>query len=203
MTKKYVKYQAYALQEIWTECPCVISYIHQDLCGVQVEKRQDLAMEPSADLLILKLKGKGLKKPKVYIINAYNASWGSEREGEVAQVAMRSQILIQECNILAGYFNLHHNDWDTHTINPTPTARQFANWVSKSGGVYGHPAGTKTHQQGGCIDLVITSSSQSPYVYEYYVDEALDVTSNHSTIITTLGIGNGRGEQDGSSKFKF
>ena len=114
MTKKHVKYQAYAPQEIWTERPRVISYIHQDLCGIQVEKRQDLAIEPSADLLILELKGKGLREPKVYITNAYNAPRGSEREGETAQVAMRSQILMQECNILAGDFNLHHNDW-AHT----------------------------------------------------------------------------------------
>ena len=203
MTKKHVKYQAYAPQEIWTERPRVISYIHQNMCDVQVEKRQNLAIEPSADLLILELKGKGLKKPKVYITNAYNAPRGSEREEEAVQVAMRSQILIQECNILARDFNLHHNDWDAHTINPTPTARQFADWVSESGGVYGLPAGIKTHQQGRCIDLVITSNSLSLYVYECYVDEALDVTSDHSTIITTLDIGNRKGEQDGPSKFKF
>ena len=82
-------------------------------------------------------------------------------------------------------------------------ARQFADWVSESGGVYGLPAGIKTHQQGRCIDLVITSNSLSLYVYECYVDEALDVTSDHSTIITMLGIGNIRGKQDGPSKFKF
>lgn len=203
MTKKHVKYQAYAPQEIWTERPRVISYIHQDLCGIQVEKRQDLAIEPNADLLILELKGKGLREPKVYVTNAYNAPRASEREGETAQVAMRSQILMQGCNILAGDFNLHHNDWDSHTIYPTPMSRQFADWVSESGGVYGLPSGTKTHQQGGCIDLVITSSSLSPYVYECYVDEALDVTSDHSIIITMLGIGNGRAEEDGPSKFKF
>lgn len=59
--KNHVKYQAYLSQEMWTEYLRVISYIHQDLCGIEVEKRKDLIIDLNIDLLILELKK---KKPK-------------------------------------------------------------------------------------------------------------------------------------------
>lgn len=110
---------------------------------------------------------------------------------------------MQRCNILAGDFNLHHNHWDSRTINPTPAVRQFADWVSEVGGVYGLPISTKTHQQGGCISLVITSSALSTYIYKCYVEEKLDVTSNHSAIITTLSIGKRPTGEQLPRKFRF
>ncbi len=46
---------------MWTEYLRVISYIHQDLCVIEVEKRKDLIIDLNIDLLILELKK---KKPK-------------------------------------------------------------------------------------------------------------------------------------------
>lgn len=99
-----------------------------------------------------------------------------------------SPTLIQKSTIWAGDFNLHHVDWDSHTINPTPQARSLAEWITDIGGSYALRQGTTTHRQGGALDLVISSSSMTPDVLECYVNQNLDATSDHEVISTSIAI---------------
>ena len=89
-----------------------------------------------------------------------------------------------------GDFNLHHTDWDNHTINPTLQAKRFADWIANKNARYELEVGTVTHARGGALDLVIASNSVSRQVTECYVEPNLYVISDHETILTCLKMGN-------------
>ncbi len=78
---------------------------------------------------------------------------------------------------------------DQWTINPTPQAIEFAEWVTTNRGEYSLTSGTVTHQRGGAINLVIISGSFASQITECYTDNNLDVTSDHKVIITNVELG--------------
>ena len=122
--------------------------------------------------MAIEVKIKDRQEP-IHVVNVYNALHGCTRE---------------EDTIIERDFNLHHRDWDQRTINPTPQAREFAEWVTTNRCEYGLTSGTVMHQRGGAIDLVITTGSLPLEITDYYKDNNLDVTSDHKVIITTVGL---------------
>lgn len=79
----------------------------------------------------------------------------------------------------------------------------FADWLSGNNREYSSQYGIKMHQQGRCIDLVITINFLSQYVCKCYIDKVIDMTSNHRIIITILGICNKKTKENFSSQLKF
>lgn len=98
---------------------------------------------------------------------------------------------------------MHHEDWDKHTTNVTPQARQLAEWVANIGDAYALELGTVTHAQGGSLDLVIASGQMAKEVCQCYTDLNADTTSDHEAMITELAIGRQSPNKDYLSKFQF
>lgn len=144
ISKKHNAYQAYAPEENWTERSGIMTYARRHLPRIILEKSQDL-LALSTDILVLELYVERSGK-SIYVVNIYNAPAGCTKVGETIASIIESTALIQKSTIWAGDLNLHHVDWDSHTINPTPEARSFAEWVTDIGGRYALPQGTVTHQ---------------------------------------------------------
>lgn len=161
-----------------------------------VEKRQDLLSSGSLDIVVLELKI-GQRQEKIYVLNIYNAPVGSVREGQAVRDILRKQ------STLGGDFNLHHPDWEQRSTHSSPLAEEFAEWVSEQGGVYELAPGTVTHQQGGCIDLVVTSRSITRKMTECYINYDLDITSDHEVIGMTAELGDMGLDQERKSKFQL
>lgn len=66
---------------------------------------------------------------------------------------------MQKLVIAAGDFNLHHMDWNNHTVNPSWSATDFLEWVASNAAMYGLGSGTVTHSRGETIDLSICNAS--------------------------------------------
>ena len=125
----------------------------------------------------------------IYVVNLYNAPAGCARAGEAVTAVLGATTLTHQRTLLAGDCNLHHEDWDARTKNPTPQAQGFAEWVTNNGAQYGLDIGSVTHRQGGTLDLVIASRLLAQYLIECYTEDSLDTTSDHKAIITTIHLG--------------
>ena len=188
MSKKHNVYQAYGPEEAWTDRPRVIIYARRHQNAFCIEKREHLLRNNCLDILAIEVKVKDRQEP-IHLMNVQNAPHGCTREEETVTNVMNLASLIQKHTIIAGDFNLHNGYRDQRTINPTPQARKFAEWATTNRDEYGLTSGTIIHQQGGTIDLVITSGSLASQIIECYTDNNLDVTSDHKVIITTVELG--------------
>lgn len=99
--------------------------------------------------------------------------------------------------------NLHHTDWDNRTINSLQPANKLADWVTENRAVYELFPGTKTHNRGGTIDVVISSARISPNVVECYIEPSLHTTSDHETIVTIVELGLEFCKENCKGKFKL
>ncbi len=102
-----------------------------------------------------------------------------------------------------GNINLHNTDWNNRTINPLQPANELADWVTETGVVYELFPGTKTHNCGGTIDIVISSARISPNVTECYIEPNLYITSDHETIVTIVQLGPEFCKENGKGKFQL
>lgn len=102
-----------------------------------------------------------------------------------------------------GDINLHQTERDNRTINPLQPAIKLADWITENGAVYEHFPGTKTHNRGGTIDVVISSARISPNVVECYIEPSLHTTSDHETIVTTVELGLEFCKENGKGKFQL
>lgn len=96
ISKKHIGFQAYALEDQWSDRPQVLTYVKRNLQGIQVEKRQDLLV-CSPDSQVIEL-----KSPKVspfYVVNLYNGPRGCLREGEAVSAICNSDLLIEKRTI--------------------------------------------------------------------------------------------------------
>jgi hypothetical protein len=88
------------------------------------------------------------------LTNIYNADPSSDRPGDGLDAAMDACSTLP--SILAGNFNLHHEDW-AH-ISPTshvrPQADRLISWAEQSSITLVSRHGEATHNLGGVIDLV-------------------------------------------------
>lgn len=100
-------------------------------------------------------------------------------------------------------FNLHHTNWDNHTVNLTLQAKRFADWIANKNARYELEVGTVTHARGGAPDLVIASNSVSGQVTECYLEPNLHVTSDHETILTCLKMGNPDPKKPSQCRFQL
>lgn len=177
MSKKHIAFQAHVPEENWTERPRVITYVQRNLAEFMIEKRQDL-LTANPDILVLEL-NMGIDVKPIYVVNLYNAPVGCARAGEVITAMLETTILTEQRTLWAGDCNLHHEDWDVRTKNPTPQAQGFAEWVTSNGAHYGLDIGSVTHRQGGTLDLVIASRLLAQDLIECYTEDSLDTTSDH------------------------
>lgn len=189
LSKKHISFQAYASEENWIEKPRIITYVQRNLVKYTdtIEKRQDLVTS-SPDILVLEQKI-GTDVRPIYVVNLYNAPAGYARAGEAVMAICEATTLTQQHMLWAGDYNLHHEDWDAYTRNPTTQAQGFAEWTTTNGAQYGLDNGTITHQLGGTLDQVVASTSLAQDLLECYTDENLDTTSDHKAIVTTIHLG--------------
>ena len=102
-----------------------------------------------------------------------------------------------------GDINLHHTDWDNQTINFLQPANELADWIAKNGAVYELFPGTKTHNRGGTINVVISSARISLDGTECFIEPSLHITSDHETIVTILELGPEFCKENGKEKFQL
>lgn len=94
MSKRHNAYQAYVLEENWTEKLQVITYAWHNLHGIVLEKRQDLLVS-STDILVLEIYVEKSKK-SIYVVNIYNALAKCIREGEAIANVIKFNTLTQK-----------------------------------------------------------------------------------------------------------
>lgn len=113
---------------------------------------------------------------------------GFDRVGRTASATIEIRALIQSQAIFIRDINLYHKNWDNRTIHLLQPANKLTNWVTKNGAIYELQPGTKAHNRRSTIDVVISSTLISSNITECYTKLDLYTTSNHKTIITTLGL---------------
>ena len=137
----------------------MITYVRRNHHLRNVERRQDQlgTAITTPDILLLQIKPDENSEP-IYLGKIYNASPGCEGAGETAEKLIKVAGLMQKHTIVVGDFNLHHMDWDNHTINPNRSAICLLEWVANNAVTYGLSSGTITHNRGGTLGLTICSA---------------------------------------------
>lgn len=181
-----------------------MTYARRKQWPYRLEKRKDYvpARESIPEILVLELQG-DQDEGALRIVNIYNAALGCKRVGQAANAMMEIRNLVQGQAIIMGDINLHHTDWDNQTINPLQPSNKLADWVTENGAMYELLPGTKTHNRGGTIDVVISSAQISPNVTECYIEPNLHTTSDHETIVTTVELGPAFCKENGKGKFQL
>lgn len=139
----------------------------------------------------------------IYVVNLYNAPASCARASKAVTAMLKATIFTQHRTLWAGNCNLHHEDWDAHTKNPTPQAQGFAEWITSNGTQFGLDIGSVTHRQGGSLDLVIASKLLTQDLFECYTEDSPDTTSDHKAIITTINLGTLGLTRPQALKFQF
>ena len=120
-----------------------------------IEEKQNL-LTASPDILMLELNISIDPKP-IYVVNLYNTQAGFAKAGEAVTAILGADTFTQQTTLWAGECNLHFEDWDAHTRNPTVQVQIFAEWVTNNGTEYGLDIGIVINRQVGTLDLVIPS----------------------------------------------
>lgn len=105
--------------------------------------------------------------------------------------------------LIIGNFNLHHTNWDNHTVNPTLQTKRFANWIANKNTRYKLEVGTVIYAWDGVLNLVIVSNSISGQITECYMEPNLYITSNHKTILTCLEMENPNSKKPSQYRFQL
>ncbi len=181
-----------------------MTYARRKQWPYRLGKRQDCAptREIIPDILVLELQG-GQDEDAFGIVNIYNTPRRCKKAGQAANTMMEISNLMQKQAIIMGAINLHHTDWDNRTINPLQPANELADWVTENGAVYELFPGTKTHNFGDTIDVVISSARISPNIKECYIKPNLHTTSDHETIVTIVELGPEFCKKNGKGKFQL
>ncbi|CAD6932422.1 unnamed protein product [Tilletia laevis] len=190
-------YQALLPHEGSGQRPRVVTYVRKHGLPWHAALRQDILPSPSNDVLVLTLTAPDGRE--LWLIDVYSAPLSvRDGPGAGAELVRRLPLLNKVC-LLAGDFNLHHEDWavESWAEQPTESATAFADWARDNDWYYCLPAGTITRvatnrrEQDSALDLVLASSPLQArgWVSECEVRSDWSVGSDHLPILTTIGIG--------------
>ena len=118
-----------------------------------IEKKPDL-LTASPDILVLELNISIDAKP-IYVVNLYNTPAGYTRAVEALMAILAADTHTQQRTLWVGDCNLHHEDWDSYTRNPTSQPQSSSEWVTNNGAPYRLDIGSVTHRQCRTLDLLL------------------------------------------------
>ena len=130
LSKRHKSNQVYAPGEDWKKRPRVIIYIRGQTSLRFVEKKKDILKFTDEMPDILLLEGQpSIDKEPVYIINSHNTPIGSKRANRSVDIMMEVPELLNKGVLIMRHFNPHNTNWNNCTVNPTPQAKRFTDWI--------------------------------------------------------------------------
>ena len=120
------------------------------------------------------------------MVNIYNTPQGCKSAGEAIKTIIQAPNIMQNRSLVLEGVSLHHTNWNNWTTNPSEGAINLAELVADQEAFYQLEPVTITHNLRGAIDLVIASSTITPYITECYTKPTLHTTSDYETIVTKI-----------------
>jgi endonuclease/exonuclease/phosphatase family metal-dependent hydrolase len=119
----------------------------------------------------------------VTLINIYNAPAGSTNANEAINTLLSLPPNCSPSTFLAGDLNLYRQRWNPTLISESPLTVSFTDWLDQAYFTYTAQPGVATHIRGNVLDLAFISG---PYTASTSLAEHLQVTSDHSPLLTTI-----------------
>jgi ribonuclease HI len=177
ITKFHSMYESFTPLDTWETRPRVMTYVRK---GAGIRASQ-LRPHISRDLLFLQLQTRNLSP--LLIINIYNAPTGSDNAGDAIKALFQLQRNSLQSTFLAGDFNLSHPRWNPLNLRPSSQAEPFTAWLDSHSFAFTSEVGRQTHNRGNVLDLAFLTG---PLAANTTTAEHLDVTSDHSPLLTTI-----------------
>ena len=177
ITKFHPMYESFTPLDDWALRPRVMSYVRK---GAGLNTTQ-LRPCTSRDLIFLQIRTRNTLP--LDIVNVYNAPIGSTDTGAAVDLLIQTSQSFWRSALLAGDFNLHHPNWDPDHPSPSRQAEPFVDWLDNASFMFTSEIGSATQNHGNTLDLAFITG---PLVAITTIAEHMDVTSDHSPLLTTI-----------------
>lgn len=156
---KCPSFECYSPVNDWSIRPRVVTYAKNNSNITHYQERPLFTTEQGIDNILFP-SVEAPNKPRLLIINAYNAPPGSSNPGDgVSRLISIADVCFPHQTILMGDLNLHHPKWHpSYRGSPSPQSEAFTRWLESSNLSLISEIDRATHNRGNVLDLCFGSS---------------------------------------------